>query len=55
MNQPRPSDADVKRVMSETGMGELQAYRHLQSRMILQANLRRNPSPYPLGKSQNEA
>lgn len=34
---PQPSPHAVKAVMRETGMGELQAYRHLQQRMILQA------------------
>ena len=52
---PRPTDADVKKVMAETGMDELQAYRHMQQRMVLRAQLRRTPSPYPLGKSQHYA
>lgn len=41
--------------MSETGMDQLQAYRHMQGRMILQANARRTPSQFPLGKSQHYA
>lgn len=32
----KPSEAAVKKVMQETGMDQLQAYRHLQSRMYLQ-------------------
>lgn len=34
------NEAEVAKVMAETGMGELQAIRHLQSRAIL---LRRQP------------
>lgn len=30
----RPSDRDVDRVMHETGMDRMQAYRHLQSREL---------------------
>ena len=34
---PKPSHHAVKQVMQEQGMAEMQAYRHLQQRMILQA------------------
>jgi hypothetical protein len=34
---PTPNEIDVRRVMRETGMGYLQAYHHMQQRMILQA------------------
>ena len=47
----KPSDSDVSKVMQETGMERLQAYRHLQQRAQIQADLRRNPPPYSMGKS----
>lgn len=47
----KPTDAEVIKVMEETGMERLQAYRHLQSRYLLQEDLQRNPPKYPLGKS----
>lgn len=33
---PKPNEADVQRVMQEMKMDYLQAYRHVQARMILQ-------------------
>lgn len=48
-----PTEADVNKVMQETGMGYLQARRHLTQRRQILADLRRNPSPYPLGKSSH--
>lgn len=47
----RPSEEEVQRVMKETGMDRLQAYRHVQERMYLQ----KVKNPYPLGKSQHFA
>ena len=32
---PVPNEADVQRVMRETGMDYLQAYRHMQQRLFL--------------------
>ncbi len=43
----KPSDIDVQKVMQETGMDQLQAYRHLQQRAQIQADLPR----YSMGKS----
>jgi len=45
----RPSEAEVQRVMVETKMERLQAYRHIQQRMYLL----KVKNPYPWGKSQN--
>ena len=47
----QPSEADIQRVMAETGMDYLQARRHLQQRHQIQEDLHRTPNPYPLGKS----
>ena len=47
----RPSEEEVQRVMKETGMEYLQAYRHVQQRMFL-AKVK---NPYPLGKSAHFA
>ena len=44
----RPSDADINKVMQETGMERLQARRHLECRMYVQ----KVANPYPWGKSQ---
>lgn len=49
--QYRPTEQDVQRVMQETGMQQLQAYRHVQQRMQVQ----QQREPYPLGKSQHFA
>jgi len=45
----RPNEADVQKVMKDTGMEYMQAYRHVQARMYLQ----KVQNPYPLGKSQH--
>jgi hypothetical protein len=47
----RPSEEEIAKVMKETGMDRLQAYRHIQGRMYLQ----RVKNPYPLGKTQHFA
>jgi hypothetical protein len=47
----KPTDSEVQAVMQETGMERLQAYRHLQQRAQIQADLQRNPPPYSMGKS----
>jgi hypothetical protein len=42
----RPSDAEVQKVMDDTGMDRMQAYRHVEARNILrarQADRRREP------------
>lgn len=44
----RPSDADVDKKVAETGMGRVQAYRHLQQKMYLMSRPR---TAYPLGKT----
>lgn len=36
-----PSEADIQRVMRETGMDYVQAYRHVRQRIELQARLNR--------------
>lgn len=36
-----PTDAAIERVMQDTGMERVQAYRHLRDRAILQERLRR--------------
>lgn len=41
---PFPIDPAVQKVMDDTGMGQLQAYRHLQDRRYLQ---RARPAPKP--------
>jgi hypothetical protein len=51
----KPNEADIQKVMKDTGMDYLQAIRHLQGRHILQERLQRNSNPYPLGKSQHFA
>lgn len=47
--QVRPTEAQVQQVMKDTGMDYVQAYRHMQQRILLQSR----PNPYPLGKSQH--
>jgi hypothetical protein len=37
----RPNEADVQKVMRETGMDYLQAYRHVQQRNYLRERLQR--------------
>jgi hypothetical protein len=49
--QYRPTEAEVQKVMKDTGMNYLQAYRHLQQRHQL-ASL---PNSCPLGKSAHFA
>lgn len=41
------TQADIEKVMKETGFDELQAFHHLQQRQQVQ----RIPDRYPLGKS----
>lgn len=43
----RPSEADINKVMAETGMDRLQARRHVECRMYLQKVV-----SHPWGKSQ---
>ena len=45
------TEAEIEQVVQETGMGHLQAHRHLTQRYQIQADLQRNPPKYPLGKS----
>lgn len=47
----KPTDSEVSKVMQEMGMERLQAFRHLQQRAQIQANLQRNPPLYSMGKS----
>lgn len=42
-----PPEQDVQKVMQDTGMDRLQAYRHVQQSMYL----RSIKTPYPLGKA----
>jgi len=37
----QPTEAEILEVMSDTGMGRIQAIHHLQSRYILQRRMRR--------------
>ncbi len=43
---PLPIDPAVQKVMDDTGMGQMQAYRHVQARRQLQ---RQRPAPRPCG------
>jgi hypothetical protein len=47
----RPSEDEIKKIMAETGMDYLQAYRHVQQRIYLATQ----KNPYPLGKSAHFA
>ena len=47
----RPNEEEVKKVMQETGMDYLQAYRHVQFRNYLQKVILPQQRQYPLGKS----
>ena len=47
----RPTEEEIKKVMQETGMDYMQAFRHLQGRMYLQKVVMANARQYPLGKS----
>lgn len=46
-----PDEAEVKKVMVDTGMDYLQAYRHVQQRTWLRENVKEE---YPLGKSSHD-
>ncbi len=50
----RPTEAQVREVMRLLGFDYLVAYRHVQQRLYLQAQARRRPDPYPLGKTAME-
>lgn len=47
----KPTEAQVQKVMQDTGMDWLQAYRHVQARIQLQQTVWRRPASFPLGKS----
>jgi len=46
-----PTDAEIQRVMDETGMQYIQARNHLVQRYSIQDKAARERNPYPLGKS----
>ena len=43
------SEVAIQKVMIDTGMDRVQAFRHLQQRAVVATQ----PVPYPLGKSQS--
>lgn len=47
----KPTEIEIQKVMQETGMAYVQAYRHLVQRYQIQADMRRNPPKYSMGKS----
>ena len=51
MRNEQATEADIRKVMSETGMDYMQALRHVQSRDQLQQTLQSAADPFPLGKS----
>lgn len=46
-----PTDAEIQRVMDETGMQYIQARNHLVQKYAIQDRLVRERNPYPLGKT----
>lgn len=50
-----PRESEVTRLMAELGLDYLQAVRHLQQRHLIQEAAKRDPQPYPLGKTQHYA
>lgn len=47
----RPSEEEVQKVIKDTGMDYMQAFRRVQSRLYLQKVIIGQQQRYPLGKS----
>jgi hypothetical protein len=47
----QPTEQAIREVMDKTKMDYMQAYRHLQQRYQIQADLQRNPARHSMGKS----
>lgn len=50
MDYDRPNEKEIQRIMEDTGMSYMQAYRHAEQRRYIQAAQRQNP-PRNMGKS----